>query len=170
MDTYSSLVYELKDEGYELDDIIKKVNGNMIQIKKEQKEIEKQADSEEQAEDKEEKEQSMYNMSDVDTLLSSNDVLGANRVLNNLFNTELANADRGVKDYKYETYKKLRQKIRARLSKNYKKIESASEREKYGELLRQLTIEKLYIYNEKDIRSLEKAIAREAKEKQKNNL
>lgn len=183
---YAKIIDDLEAEGYTREEILKSINSETTKINKSKKEA--ATAKEEGSEDeynsiieelseeglksakesidsmdvtKEERERSIYKTSDIVSLVNANDISGANEIIADIFNVDLKNADTTIKDYKYETFKKTKSKIKAVLTKEYKSIDNLSDRIKYGTILKKITLEKQYIYTDKDLSAIEKAIAKE---------
>lgn len=187
---YEKIINNLESEGYGRDEILKKVTAETTKINKSKKDAAKaklggnedeynriiselNEEGLESARDnidsmdvteKEPNEKSIYKASDIASMLSKNDVNGANRILADLYKTELKNTDTSVENYKYEAFKKVKTNVKRALTKEYKNM-SDSDRQKYQDMLKKLEVEKINIYTDKDIDTIEKVIKKEENEK-----
>lgn len=150
MNEYERIVKELTKEGEDLNKVIKDVNNKMTRDSINNGDSKPQEDTEEKI--------SMYKTSDIVTEIINDDIETAQRIIDDIYNVALENADKSDKKYKYETFKKKRASIKAEITKYYKTVEDRDERKKLAARMKRLKIASQNLYTSGDIVNIENSM------------
>ena len=150
--TYDRKVRELKEEGYNVEEVNKLLEKGRNKVKREKK-------NDKQSTTTSSGSRSIYKASDISNMVGADDINGANEIAEQLYQEELEQNE-GNKDARYEAFKKVKGKIRQVITKEYKAL-PAGERIQYAKKMKKIKVAKQSIYTDKDIEVIEKAIAKE---------
>lgn len=155
--SYKALITDLREQGYSDSDINKMMDSARNKVKKGMAEKNKDTEDTDIKEANDTKEKSVYKFSDVSTVLMQGNIQDANDILNDLYETELKNTPD-----KYESFKNVRTKVKANLTKQYKAL-APNERKAFGEQLKKLTVAKQFIYSDDNLKRIDKEIEKNDK-------